>query len=58
MHGELDMNPVLATADGAIAVDLRILCNFEPEPVRYRPSQDDILAAMNRIMQPDAVAVF
>ncbi len=55
--GELDMNPVLASEDGVTAVDLRILCDFDPDPERYRPSQQEILSAMTRIMQPDAVAV-
>ncbi|MCZ6664205.1 MAG: acetate--CoA ligase family protein [Gammaproteobacteria bacterium] len=54
---EMDLNPVLADAAGATAVDVRILCNFEEPVPRFRPSQDEILSAMNRIMQPDAVAV-
>ena len=54
---EMDLNPVLADAAGATAVDVRILCNFEAVQPRYRPPQDEILSAMNRIMQPDAVAV-
>ncbi len=53
---ELDLNPVFATADGACAVDARILLK-EPAAPRYRPGQDEILTAMRRIMQPDAVAV-
>jgi acetyl coenzyme A synthetase (ADP forming)-like protein len=54
---ELDLNPVFATESGAIAVDVRILVNFEPAEPRFRPSEEDILTAMQRIMQPDAVAV-
>ena len=27
------------------------------QPPRYRPSEDEIVTAMNRIMKPDAVAV-
>ncbi len=53
---ELDLNPVFATADGVCAVDARILLRAPAEP-RHRPTQDEILAAMRRIMQPDAVAV-
>ena len=53
---ELDLNPVFASAGGACAVDARILLEAPAEP-RYRPGQDEILAAMRRIMQPDAVAV-
>ncbi|MEU4764364.1 acetate--CoA ligase family protein [Actinosynnema sp. NPDC023794] len=54
---EVDLNPVLATPDGATAVDVRILVDQEAarEPVRF--SQEDILASMNRIMKPAAVAV-
>ncbi len=54
---ELDLNPVFARADGATAADVRVVLDFEPAPPRYRPSEEEILAKMNRIMQPDAVAV-
>lgn len=54
---ELDLNPVFATPDAATAVDARVLLDFDPPAPRFRPSHDDILAAMTRIMQPDAVAV-
>ena len=53
---ELDLNPIFATADGVCAVDARILVKAPAEP-RHRPTQEEILAAMRRIMQPDAVAV-
>ncbi len=54
---EIDLNPVFARADGATAADVRILTDFAPPKERYRPSQQEILRAMNRIMKPDAVAV-
>jgi acetyl coenzyme A synthetase (ADP forming)-like protein len=54
---ELDLNPIFATKDGAAAVDVRVLVDFAQPPERYRPSQDEILRAMNRIMLPDSVAV-
>ncbi len=54
---ELDLNPVFATAKGATAADVRIVCNFEPAEPRYRPSEHEIVIAMNRIMKPKAVAV-
>ena len=54
---ELDLNPVFASKGGAIAADVRIVVDFAPQPERYRPSQQDIVTAMNRIMKPDAVAV-
>jgi acetyl coenzyme A synthetase (ADP forming)-like protein len=54
---ELDLNPVFARADGATAADVRILVDFATPIERYRPTQEEILRAMNRIMKPDAVAV-
>jgi acetyl coenzyme A synthetase (ADP forming)-like protein len=54
---EMDLNPVFANSVGATAVDVRILVDFVPPTPRYRPSQDEILRAMRRIMQPNAVAV-
>ncbi|CAA9404915.1 acetate--CoA ligase family protein [uncultured Nocardioides sp.] len=54
---EVDLNPVLAGPDGATAVDVRIIVDREggQEPVRF--TQDEILASMNRIMKPKAIAV-
>ena len=54
---EMDLNPVFATKDGAIAADVRIVVNFSPAPARYRPKHEDIVRDMNRIMKPKAVAV-
>lgn len=54
---ELDLNPVFATKDGAIAADVRIVVDYDQPAPRPRPSQDDIVKAMNRIMRPGAVAV-
>ncbi|HEY0523882.1 MAG TPA: acetate--CoA ligase family protein [Stellaceae bacterium] len=54
---EMDLNPVFATKDGAVAADVRIVVDFAPQPERYRPSHDEIVRQMNRIMKPDAVAV-
>jgi len=54
---EMDLNPVFATDREAIAADVRIVVDFAPRPERYRPSNEDIVAKMNRIMKPDAVAV-
>ncbi len=55
--GEMDLNPVFATAKGAIAADVRIVVDFNQAPHRFRPAHDDVVAAMNKIMRPDAVAV-
>lgn len=54
---EIDLNPVVASPDGAIAVDVRILLDFSPQPERFRPGKEEILTAMTRIMKPKAVAV-
>jgi acetyl coenzyme A synthetase (ADP forming)-like protein len=54
---EMDLNPVFATKRGATAADVRIVCDWSPQPERYRPSQQEIIRQMNRIMKPDAVAV-
>ena len=54
---ELDLNPVFATPTGATAADVRVVLDFKPPVARYRPSQDEIVRQMNRIMKPDAVAV-
>jgi acetyl coenzyme A synthetase (ADP forming)-like protein len=54
---EMDLNPVFASKNGAIAADVRIVVDFAPQTPRFRPSHDDIVRDMNRIMKPDAVAV-
>jgi acetyl coenzyme A synthetase (ADP forming)-like protein len=54
---EMDLNPVFAGPEGVTAVDVRIVVNFRPAEPRYRPSQQEILTAMKRIMMPDSVAV-
>lgn len=54
---ELDLNPVFATKKDAIAADVRIVVDFDYKP-RPAPRPDaEIVAAMNRIMMPKAVAV-
>ncbi|SAL16140.1 N-acetyltransferase GCN5 [Caballeronia arvi] len=54
---EMDLNPVFASPGGAVAADVRIVMDFAPAEPRYRPTQEQIVAQMNRIMKPDAVAV-
>ena len=54
---EVDLNPILADADGATAVDALISVDFSPAKELYRPTQEEIVTAMNRIMKPRAVAV-
>jgi acyl-CoA synthetase (NDP forming) len=54
---ELDLNPIFATKDSAVAVDALITVDFAPQKEMFRPSQEDILAGMRRIFHPRAVAV-
>jgi acetyl coenzyme A synthetase (ADP forming)-like protein len=54
---ELDLNPVFATKSGAIAADVRIVLDFEQKKRPPTRSNEEIVAAMNRIMKPDTVAV-
>ena len=55
---EVDLNPVLAGEDRAIAVDARFVVSFEPSverPRRY--TEAEILQAMNSLLCPRAIAV-
>jgi acetyl coenzyme A synthetase (ADP forming)-like protein len=54
---EMDLNPVFASKTGAVAADVRIVVDFAPKEARYRPPEDQVRTAMNRIMQPKSVAV-
>jgi acetyl coenzyme A synthetase (ADP forming)-like protein len=54
---ELDLNPVFATKSGAIAADVRIVLDFEQKKRPQTRSNEEIVAAMNRIMKPGTVAV-
>lgn len=54
---EMDLNPVFASKDSAIAADVRIVVDFTPKVPRYRPAEAEVLAGMKRIMQPKSVAV-
>jgi acetyl coenzyme A synthetase (ADP forming)-like protein len=54
---ELDLNPVFATKNGAIAADVRIVLDFEQKKRPQTRSNEEIVTAMNRIMKPKAVAV-
>jgi acetyl coenzyme A synthetase (ADP forming)-like protein len=54
---EFDLNPVFASASGAVAADVRILLETEERKQPVQHSQEDILTAMNRLMNPRSVAV-
>src|ERR1700723_512052 len=44
---EMDLNPVFASKDGAVAADVRIVLDWNQPAQRYRPKQAEILASMN-----------
>ncbi|SDJ51622.1 acetate--CoA ligase family protein [Streptomyces indicus] len=54
---EVDLNPVIATPEGAVAADIRVILTDEQPKQRRRYSRDEILRSMKRLMQPRAVAV-
>ena len=54
---ELDLNPVFASKNTAIAADVRIVVDFVAKIPRYRPPENEVLDSMKRIMQPTSVAV-
>jgi acetyl coenzyme A synthetase (ADP forming)-like protein len=54
---EFDLNPVFASAGGAIAADVRILVAPDAAVEPVRPSREEILRVMDRMMNPRAVAV-
>src|SRR5881392_3496412 len=54
---ELDLNPVFATKKDAIAADVRIVVDFDYKPRPAPRPTEEIVAAMNRILQPKGVAV-
>ncbi|MFJ8863492.1 acetate--CoA ligase family protein [Streptomyces sp. NPDC102451] len=54
---EVDLNPVIASPDGAVAADIRILLTTEEVKERRRYSREEILVSMRRLMEPRSVAV-
>ncbi|MEX3107066.1 acetate--CoA ligase family protein [Streptomyces sp. ST1015] len=54
---EVDLNPVIATPEGARAADVRIILSDAPARERRRYSREEILASMGRLMRPRSVAV-
>jgi acetyl coenzyme A synthetase (ADP forming)-like protein len=54
---EVDLNPVMASHAGVVAVDARILVDFTRPSPHARPSAEEMRAAMERILRPDAIAV-
>ncbi|MFC4001929.1 acetate--CoA ligase family protein [Prauserella oleivorans] len=54
---EFDLNPVFADGRGATAADIRILVETGEVTEPVRPSQEEILSSMTRLMNPRSVAV-
>jgi acetyl coenzyme A synthetase (ADP forming)-like protein len=54
---EVDLNPVMASASGVIAVDARLVVDFAAKPQLHRHASWEMRAAMRRILMPDAIAV-
>ncbi|MFC9247375.1 acetate--CoA ligase family protein [Streptomyces sp. NPDC057136] len=54
---EVDLNPVIAAPDGAVAADIRIILATEEVKVRRVYSREEILVSMRRLMEPRSVAV-
>ncbi|MGW0522730.1 acetate--CoA ligase family protein [Crossiella sp. NPDC003009] len=54
---ELDLNPVFAAKDSAIAADVRVLVETGEVTEKYVYSDEEIITAMNRLMKPKNIAV-
>jgi acyl-CoA synthetase (NDP forming) len=54
---EVDLNPVFASADGAMAADVRILLSTEVPAERRKYSREEMLTSMRRLMEPRSVTV-
>lgn len=54
---EVDLNPVIASADGVMAADVRILLSEGAAKQRPSYSKEAILTSMRRLMRPQSVAV-
>ena len=54
---EMDLNPVFATKDSAIAVDALITVDFSEQPEIFRPSDKEIKEVMAKIFHPRSIAV-
>lgn len=54
---EVDLNPVIASPEGAVAADIRVILATEEVKVRRVYSREEILVSMRRLMEPRSVAV-
>ncbi|RDG37460.1 acetate--CoA ligase family protein [Streptomyces corynorhini] len=55
--GEVDLNPVFASASGVMAADVRILLVAQQPHRRRTYTREEILASMGRLMRPASVTV-
>ncbi|MGB8943792.1 MAG: acetate--CoA ligase family protein [Streptomyces sp.] len=54
---EVDLNPVIATPEGAIAADIRVILAEGAPKQRRRYTREEMLTSMRRLMEPRSVAV-
>ncbi|MEU9699369.1 acetate--CoA ligase family protein [Streptomyces sp. NPDC047981] len=54
---EVDLNPVIATPEGAVAADIRVILGSQAPAPRRTFARAEILRSMRRLMEPRAVAV-
>ncbi|WP_405915657.1 acetate--CoA ligase family protein [Streptomyces sp. NBC_00728] len=54
---EVDLNPVIASPEGAVAADIRVLLGGSAPAARRRYTRAEILASMDRLMRPRSIAV-
>ncbi|MDG4862896.1 acetate--CoA ligase family protein [Streptomyces sp. T-3] len=54
---EVDLNPVIATPEGALAADIRVLLAKDPPRLRRTYGREEILTSMRRLMRPQTIAV-
>ncbi|WP_371526266.1 acetate--CoA ligase family protein [Streptomyces sp. NBC_01283] len=54
---EVDLNPVIATPEGAIAADIRVILAEGAPKKRRTYTREEMLTSMRRLMEPRSVAV-
>lgn len=54
---EVDLNPVIATSTGAVAVDARVMLAPPAAAPPAPPSPEEILASMTHLLRPQSIAV-
>ncbi|MDA2808938.1 acetate--CoA ligase family protein [Nocardiopsis suaedae] len=54
---EADLNPVFASASGAMAADVRFVLDFDPPEPPPRYGREEIQSAMERVFRPRSIAV-